>query len=314
LNTYGNADRLLKNFPKDPQDPQQVWAFGKILDRLEGQLTFLSDAGKILSSSLDLKKTFSNLVRLIVPYLADWTTISLVTKDKKIVRLAMAHVDPKKEISLRRLIQEFPARLEANLGVPLVIRTGEPEFVEKLKKSPESYFSDYFEDKRQVGIFSELGCQTYMTIPMKLRDQQVIGAIWFSRGSPDQLYSKEEFHLAQDLTTMATQAVYNSLAYEQAISAAEKLRVERCIKEESIGRQIEDIKTPLTAISLMVQLLPTMSNDRKKQEIFKNKVVEHIQKVVKLINHLSYTSPSNCMVEENLLDKFENILPVAEFD
>src|SRR5690606_6729383 len=55
---------------------------------------FLSEASRVLSSSLDYETTLRRLAHLAVPTLADWCIVDVLEESGEIRRLEVAHVDP----------------------------------------------------------------------------------------------------------------------------------------------------------------------------------------------------------------------------
>jgi len=88
---------------------------------------FLAEATEVLASSLDYEETLANVAALAVPKFADWCSIDLVGPGSSIERLTVAHADPEKIQWADELAKKYPVDPDAPIGVPNVIRTGEPE-------------------------------------------------------------------------------------------------------------------------------------------------------------------------------------------
>ena len=72
-------------------------------ERAERRSAFLAEASEILSASLDYEATLASLVRLAVPRIADDCVLFEVEDRQVSRRIAVAHVDPQKELLLERL-------------------------------------------------------------------------------------------------------------------------------------------------------------------------------------------------------------------
>lgn len=77
--------------------------------QIEYNLRFLSEASKLLSSSLDYETTLTHVTYLAVPHIADWCTVDMRTEEG-IQQLALAHVDPEKVQWARELNRANPPR------------------------------------------------------------------------------------------------------------------------------------------------------------------------------------------------------------
>ncbi|MEP6999385.1 MAG: PAS domain-containing protein, partial [bacterium] len=90
--------------------------------------SYLSRATDLLSESLDFEATLQRVATLIVPELADWTAVDLVSETTGELRqLSVAHADPEKAQWAQQLHDKFPRDMQAARGIPNVIRTGLPE-------------------------------------------------------------------------------------------------------------------------------------------------------------------------------------------
>lgn len=310
MKTQTEANQVIQKFSKETGKSEgEVWGFVKIVDRLAEQLVFLSDAGKTLSASLDVKLTFNHLVKLIVPYLADWCTVSLVKSNGEIERIASLHADKNKDNLVKQLEHRYPPNRNSPIGPPFVIRTGKSEFVETLNENPKQVLKGYSRSEELANLFNEIGVISYMTIPMILKkDRKVIGAIWFAYSDSGRHYTRNDLYLAQDLTAIAAQAVYNSTLYGKAIDDTERLQGEKAIRESYIQHQIEDIKTPLTAAMLMIQMLPKMCSTSEKISELSMKAAASIQKAVQILENLASGPNQFIEPDQNVLHPGDNEL------
>lgn len=97
-------------------------------DRLE----LIANAGAEIDRSLDYQTTLAAVTRMVVPQVADWCVIHLVEAGVH-ERVAVAHPDPKAIERANRLWDSLPFDPDAARGIPLVLRTGEPELVSEIR-------------------------------------------------------------------------------------------------------------------------------------------------------------------------------------
>ena len=86
----------------------------------------LAEAGRAFGATFDPVAAPWNVVAFLVPRLADWSLIGLLTADGAIERLAHAHVDPARAAQLAQLGRITPGRSGA---VARVLRSGRPFLV-----------------------------------------------------------------------------------------------------------------------------------------------------------------------------------------
>ncbi len=94
--------------------------------REERRAAFIADAVQILDGSLELDVGVRNLVRLVVPRLADWCAIHVPGPDESVELLAVRHSVPEREQLAWELDRRYPTQFDQPEGVPKVLKTGEP--------------------------------------------------------------------------------------------------------------------------------------------------------------------------------------------
>src|SRR6476469_3163624 len=80
---------------------------------LQQTLSILAEASKVLSSSLDLKRTLGEVTALATPRIADWCAVDMLNADGGVELLALAHVDPEKVRWATELRQHDPIDMSA---------------------------------------------------------------------------------------------------------------------------------------------------------------------------------------------------------
>src|SRR5215216_1402640 len=170
---------------------------------------FLAEASASLSSSLDYRATLARVARLAVPYLADWCAIDILEEDASLDRLALTHQDPEKVALARELEERYPPDLEAQRGVPQVLRTGQPELVPEI---PESLLDEAVHEARHHEILRELGLKSYVIVPL-VAHGRTLGAITLVSAESGRRYGTAELELAEELARRAALAVDNARLY-----------------------------------------------------------------------------------------------------
>src|SRR5215217_3147535 len=181
---------------------------------------FLAEASASLSSSLDYRATLGRVARLAIPYLADWCAIDILEEDGSLDRLALTHQDPEKVALARELEERYPPDLEAQRGVPQVLRTGQPELVPEI---PESLLDEAVRDARHHEILQELGLKSYVIVPLVARGR-TLGAITLVSAESGRRYGTNELELAEELARRAALAVDNARLYRGRIQVARTLQ------------------------------------------------------------------------------------------
>jgi PAS domain S-box-containing protein len=187
----------------------------------EERLRFLAEASDVLAESLDYDRTLARVARLAVPRIGDWCMVYMAQPDGSIARLAVEHAGGRHRDVLARLRSyEFDA--DATIGVPHVVRTGEPE----LHPEADSHLvaSDVHDSGPLAAELESLGICSWMCVPLAARGR-TLGAISLLSAESRRHFGHDDLALAQELARRAALAVDNARLYgnaREARAAAER--------------------------------------------------------------------------------------------
>jgi PAS domain S-box-containing protein len=189
----------------------------------EEALSFLADAGRLLSGSLDLEPLLENLVRFALPRLGDYVVLDLVDADGNVDGFRVAHVDPAKEA----LAREYRSRYQPGPGsrspIWQAIRTGEPLAANALD---DAFVDQVTADAEQARLLRALRPRSFLIQPLNALGRTV-GALSFCISESDRQYDAASVALAGELAARAAVALENALLHRQAqarLAAAEEAR------------------------------------------------------------------------------------------
>jgi signal transduction histidine kinase/putative methionine-R-sulfoxide reductase with GAF domain len=186
------------------------------------RLSFLGEASSLLASSLNYEDTLARVAQLAVPRLADWCSVDILAEDGSIRRLATTHVDPDKVRRGWELSERYPTDPADDNGVPLVLRTGEPQLMTEI---PRVLLDEAVAEHPELKeILDELGLRSMMIVPISARGR-TLGAISFFWAESGRNYSEADLELAADLARRAGIAVDNAQLYRAAEERSQAARV-----------------------------------------------------------------------------------------
>ncbi|HEX7049597.1 MAG TPA: ATP-binding protein [Longimicrobiales bacterium] len=210
-------------------------------DAAARRLSFLAEAGRVLSSSLDYEATLASAARLAVPVLADWCLVDVV-EGGRIRRVASVHVDPERNELLRDLERRYPPDWSSPQPCVQAMRTGKPMLfptvtADVLRRTTQ--------DAGHRRVMERLAPRSAMAVPIIAREQ-VLGAMTF--GTARERYGREDLAYAEGLASRAGIAIDNARLYEAALAANQA-------KSNFLAVMSHELRTPLSAIAGYVDLL-----------------------------------------------------------
>jgi PAS domain S-box-containing protein len=185
------------------------------------RLAFIAEASAVLSASLEYERTLARVAELAVPRLADWCVVYSADPDGGIRRLAVEHPDQGEKHALTSELAEIALNENANVGVPHVIRSGEPAFYPDA--SAALLASDMADPDRVQPILEQLGITSWMCVPLSAHGR-TLGAISFVSAKSGRRYDREDLALAEDLARRAAVAADNARLYREAQARADAAR------------------------------------------------------------------------------------------
>ncbi|MBA2459474.1 MAG: response regulator, partial [Gemmatimonadales bacterium] len=189
-----------------------AWEEAEALDR---RLSFFAQASATLASSLDYEVTMRELARLVVPGMADWCAIHVVSERGGLQFVSGAHRDPTRDLVVRALC-EYGGR-----AVPFVDPGADPRVAEVT----DEQLQDRAEDAEQLKIYRALAPTTRLQVPLRARGQ-LAGVITLATAREyGRRFSGRDLDFARELGQRASLAVENSRLYREAQEADRRYRM-----------------------------------------------------------------------------------------
>jgi PAS domain S-box-containing protein len=173
-------------------------------------LRMLSEASALLASSLEYQTTLQRVVRVAVPFLADWSSFDLVEYDGLARGVAVAHADPARESSLREIQRRYPPDARGPQPVSEVLRTGRSILLPEVS---ESTLRETSRDQEHLALRRKVGFHSVLVVPLHGRER-LLGAMTLVRGGARPPFTGDDRALAEELAQRCATALENARLYE----------------------------------------------------------------------------------------------------
>ncbi len=263
---------LTRAVPIHDPDGRVVSWFGTNTDVTEQR--FLSEATKLLASSLDYHDTLEKLARLVVPDIADWCVVDAIeTAGPR--RIAIAHADPKKTAAARAWADRAPPDWREPGGIARVIRTGEPELLPEIT---DEFLAEVAQNPEQLEVLRAENFVSFIAVPLLARER-TLGALALATSDSKREFHASDVELALELGRLAGVAIDNARLYSEARDAVQ-------LRERILAIVSHDLRGPLSTIDLSASLelenQPREPGTRKRLEI----IVRSVERMQLMIGDL----------------------------
>jgi PAS domain S-box-containing protein len=207
---------LVKAQPVKDEDGEVIMAVNIFHDITELKRTelaqrLLAESSMVLATDMDYETRLNNLAKLLVPRLGDWCAIDILDENKKLQRIGVIHVDPKKIEWAHEIHRRFPPDPQAPTGTYKVIRTNQSDYYPIIPAE----MIDSIPDPERRDLAQKLGLSSFMIVPPSARGHTfgTLSLIW---AESNHHYSPDDLTLAEELGRRAGLALDNARLYEEA--------------------------------------------------------------------------------------------------
>ena len=187
----------------------------------EVQMRILSEAGRLLASSLDLEQTLRNIAEVPVPDIADWCVVDLIDVHARTrEQIAVAHRNPDKRELFARVRQFRPGRFDRESTLGHTALTGEPALFFDLD---DVHLQRVARDDEELQLLRALEIRSALVVPMRFSDRAV-GMMTLGTSESMRKLTVEDLDLAVELAQRAASAVETSRLHTTIRGVAETLQ------------------------------------------------------------------------------------------
>jgi signal transduction histidine kinase len=210
-----------------------------------GRWRFLAEASAVLDRSLEYQETLANVVRLVVPRIADYAGIALLADDGSLTWGYAAHCDPAKEALVGRLRAYQPHLTAENNPTAEALRSGETQVVDVVD---DRFLRSIARDGTHLALLRQLAPTSIIILPLSARGRTLGSLLLATTRDSERRYTDRDVAIANEVGRRVALAVDRALLFRAAEHAARA-------REEMVAVVSHDLKNPLATIQMAVSFL-----------------------------------------------------------
>jgi signal transduction histidine kinase len=203
----------------------------------------LERVSTLLSTSLDLQRTFEHITHVLVPDIAELCQIYLADGDQ-IRRVALACTRKDRRDLLDALYARPALGARGRSLQATVIASGQACLVER---ADDKFFENVADDAEHLGLLRALAARSVIVVPLRARTA-VIGAIAVGRFDEGRPFTDDDLTLVVEIGRRSGLAVENARLYGELAELSEA-------KSQFLSTMSHELRTPLNAIIGYASLL-----------------------------------------------------------
>jgi signal transduction histidine kinase/ActR/RegA family two-component response regulator len=236
--------------------------------------SFLAEAGRLLSTSLDYETTLGQVARLATPRFSDFCIVDLLQDDGSLRRVAAVHADERLQPVLDELCRRFPPQLGSPQPAMRVITSGQPEL---LREVDAAALDTHTVNGLNRTLMETLAVRSHLAVPLVIGGR-TLGAISLGFvGS--RRYRITDVPLAEALASRAAVAIQNARLYREASEARSQAESANRTKDEFLAMLGHELRNPLAPIVTALELTREREGPSRERDIIERQV-QHVRRLV----------------------------------
>jgi PAS domain S-box-containing protein len=237
--------------------------------RARDSLSFMVEAGNVMSTSFDVEEICRALARATIGYFADWCFVTLV-QDGRYDTVAVEHLDR----DLVNFVDQFRNRYPPHPGDALA-RTVEENRPQLFESILPGQIEAAARDEEHLRLLQLLKMRSVMLLPLAAPDGTVYGALSMVSAESGRLFNQTDLIVAKEVARRAAIAIQNARMFEEERRTAEQLRF-----TSRINQMLFETPDPWKTISRVARMIALEIADacailRVQDEAIRTEVIVH---------------------------------------
>lgn len=210
----------------------------------EDRLRFLTDAGTLLASSLDLRTTLDAIVRIAAASLGDGCAIDILRDDGSVERIAMHSRSSEVAALLEEMDRRYPADIRSTAGNVVALRTGQPQLYPEIT---EELMRAASRDEGHLELWRRLALHSAMCVPLIARERRM-GVVTVFTTDQSRSFTAADLDVSIELARRAAVAMDHAMLFDEMRRARDEAQEANAAKAKFLAVVSHELRTPLAAI------------------------------------------------------------------
>lgn len=277
----------------------------------ERRAAFLAEASRVLGDSFDYQTTLKTLTKLVVPALADYCTVDLLSREGAFQRVGVAHVDPDKEQLLWAITKWLRPGTPMVLHLKRALVDGETTFVAEIT---DERLEEIKIDEEHARILHQILPRSIVAVPLNVSGRNV-GALSVYMSESGRRFAAHDVPHIEELGQRAALAVENARLFREAEQATGA-------RDQMLSVVAHDLRNPLHTILMATALLEDglePGAPSRRQVAMVNRAGERMSRLIQDLVDVQRMDSGGLEIERHpvsaralLVDAHEMLRPLAE--
>jgi signal transduction histidine kinase len=248
--------------------------------------TFLAEISSDLAGLLDFEATVRNLVRRVLPFLADFAAVCIRGEGGTSRFTEWAWLDSAKSgIATGSGLKTFPTYLTE--AIERVLVTGKLELLDDLSqiqepadnKKPQDLASlEAQADNRDHVTYPPFSVSCAAVLPLRAR-QEMIGVLFLAKSQPRRRFHRADIEVAENLAARAAVFLENARLYQQIKDADRR-------KNEFLSMLAHELRNPMAPIQNAAEILGAMDAPGEELQWIRGVIDRNVKQLARLVTDL----------------------------
>ncbi len=207
------------------------------------RLTHIARMVTALTQATSYESTLDAIGRIVVPELADWCALDVVSASGASTRLAIAHADPVREAAALDLAVNYPLDVQCSTPASITYGSGEVSHIAHVRRDD---LAGYTKNAEHLALIDRLGVHSLLCVPLEAQGRR-LGVLSLVMGCSERTYEPADVEVAAAIASLASLALDNARLSQEVHDAVR-------MRDTFLAVASHELRNPLATLRAYAQL------------------------------------------------------------